>query len=122
MKQYLTTIEFRYNTPTYKSNKVTLGISDTFEEACAIGNSVLEDLEKRFDLHVFPDGTPAEKERFSIDGGCFGSRHSLIANLAYLRTPFDFYAKITTLKYDDVSGVIDGIIVEQKKEKPNGES
>lgn len=113
MEKHLVTIEFRYDDADefdvrYKSRTVTIGVYDDFDEACKEGNKVLENLESKFELHKFPQGHYAPKERFSKNGGCFGGKKNLITNLAYLKTPFDFYAKITTLKYN----IIDDVIIE----------
>ena len=116
MEKYLVTIEFRYSDSprhnddsTYRNKEVTIGVYDDYNDACINGNILMENLEGKFKLHVFPNGKGnAKKERFSKNRGCFGSEKNLITNLAYLQTPFDFYAKITTLKY----GVIDEIIKE----------
>ncbi len=117
MKKYLVKIEFRYsNVPKSdydypsKNKMVTIGVYDTFEDACKNGNDLLEVLESKFELHVFPDGSKASKERFSKNGGSFGSKKNLVASLAYLKTPFEFYAKIDTLEYDDIDEVIDEVV------------
>lgn len=116
MEKYLLTIEFRYSDIpktedgyTSKTKKVTIGVYNTFGEACKNGNNLLEVLESKFELHEFPDGRKASKERFSKNGGCFGSKNTLIANLAYLKTPFDFYAKIETLKYNPIDEVLEDV-------------
>ena len=109
MTKELVTIEFRYHDAPkgecdseYKSKKITIGIYDTLDEAIVEGNKALEVFEKHFKLN------PAwnKKDRFSKNGGCFGYPQRLITPLAYLQTPFDFYAKITQLKYDDVEQTI----------------
>jgi hypothetical protein len=96
-----------------KTNVVTIGVYDTFDEAVLQGNKQLELLENRFSLHKFPSGKEASKERFSLNGGCFGSKNTLVTNLAYLKTPFDFFFKITELKYlsleDSLLMVMEGI-------------
>jgi len=115
MEKYLVLIEFRYSDApkheddfTSRTKNVTIGVYDDFDEACKYGNELMENLESKFPLHEFPDGRKAKKKRFSKNGGCFGSKHDLITNLAYLKTPFEFYAKITTLRY----GVIDDMITD----------
>ena len=123
MEKFLLTIEFRYHGMpkfeeggTARTSISAAGVYDDFNEACKEGNSLLENLENRFPLHVFPNGKGvAKKERFSKNGGCFGSKKDLISNLAYLTTPFDFYAKITTLKYDAIDSVVDEVIDSIKK-------
>lgn len=124
MEKYLVTIEFRYNAAprheddyTSREDKVTIGVYDDFEEACTHGNLLMENLESKFKLHVFPNGQGAAKERFSKNGGCFGSKYTLITNLAYLKTPFEFYAKITTLKYGDINDVINDVVKSTKTYK-----
>lgn len=122
MEKYLVRIEFRYyDAPetedgiTSKSKKVTIGVYDTFEDACQNGNNLLEVLESKFELHQFPDGSKASKERFSKNGGCFGSKNTLVSNLAYLKTPFDFYAKIETLKYSPIDEAIESAVSAAKR-------
>lgn len=122
MEKYLVTIEFRYSDApktedgyTCRSDKVTIGVYDEFNEACINGNKVLENLESKFDLHVFPSGLKAKKERFSKNGGCFGGKKDLITNLAYLKTPFEFYCKITTLKYAPIDDSITEVINSVKR-------
>lgn len=117
MEKYLVTIEFRYSdAPKYdddltcKNKTVTIGVYDDYDEACVYGNKLMENLESKFKLHKFPNGLEAKQERFSKNGGCFGTKHNLITNLAYLKTPFEFYAKITTLKYDAIDDVINDVV------------
>lgn len=121
MEKYLVTIEFRYyGIPegsggfTSRNKKVTIGVYDTFDEACLNGNKLLENLESKFKLHVYPGGVKATKERFSKNGGCFGSSNTLVTNMAYLKTPFEFYAKIDTLKYIDINEAIHDAVESEK--------
>lgn len=122
MEKYLVSIEFRYSDApksesdcTSRSKTVTIGIYDDFDDACTNGNALMQNLESKFQLHQFPNGSEASKERFSKNGGCFGSKKDLITNLAYLKTPFEFYAKIKTLKYDTVDDVIDDVVASTKR-------
>ena len=125
MEKYLVTIEFRYlGIPKNEfhsssmNKKVTIGIFDEFEDAWKGGNKILELLESKFKLHVFPNGKgEAKKERFSKNGGAFGSKNNLITDLAYLKTPFSFFAKITTLKLDSVEESIDEVLSSVKNYK-----
>ena len=119
--KYLVNIEFRFHTPPtyeqdsgFRSKKITIGVYDTFDEACVNGNRHMEILESKFSLHEFPDGRKAKKERFSEHGGCFGGKKELITNLAYLNTPFEFYARITTLKYHVIDDVLNEVVEAQK--------
>lgn len=109
MDKELLTIEFRYNDKPEsvnfcgnKTKTITIGVFDTLSEAIIEGNKALEVFEKHFKLNTAWN----KKERFSENGGCFGSSKRLITPLAYLQTPFDFYAKITKLKYEDVNQTI----------------
>jgi hypothetical protein len=122
MEKYLLTIEFRYEDAprheddyTSRNKKVTIGVYDDFTTACIEGNKLMEGLESRFDLHVFPSGIKATKERFSKNGGCFGGKHDLITDMAYLKTPFRFFAKITALKYGDINDIIDDIVSSSRR-------
>jgi len=116
VEKHLVTIEFRYNDApgsfgsTYKEKVVTIGVYDTFADAAKHGNDLLGTLEARFPLHVFPGGNKAAKERFSENGGCFGGKNYLVTNTAYLKTPFDFYAKITTLAHIPATEAIDDVL------------
>ena len=106
MKKYLVTIEYRYTSKrTYESgdnissNKtITIGIFDDFNTACIEGNKALEVLESKFNMHTYPDGRTASKERFSKNGAPFGYPKTLVTNSTYLKTPFKFYAKNNYIK------------------------
>ena len=123
MKKYLITIEYRYTSKrTYESgnnitsNKtITIGIFDDFDTACIEGNKALEVLESKFNIHTYPDGRTAIKERFSKNGGCFGSKNTLVTDLAYLKTPFSFFAKITTLNFESVEDSVNEVLNDLKK-------
>lgn len=111
MEKYLLTIELRYtdfkNGDTrLGNNTTTIGVYDEAQEAYNAGNKVCELLESKYKLHKFPDGRDAVKERFSKNGGPFGQPNHLITNSAYLKTPFEFYLKITRLKYNDLEEVL----------------
>ena len=113
MEKYLVDIEFRYldkkpekNDCDYISKTITIGIYNTLEEANEAGNKQLEFLEKHFELHKFPQGHYVTKERFGKNGGYFGLYKDLITNLAYLKTPFSFYANVKKLQYGDLDTFI----------------
>lgn len=122
MTKELVTIEFRYRDKPkgdwdseHKDKTITVGVYDTLEEAIVEGNKVLEILEKNFKLHVFPNNKgEAKRERFSKNGGCFGYPHRLVTNMAYLQTPFAFFAKIEKLTYGDIEQTI-AEVAEAKK-------
>ena len=107
---YLTTINLRYHdapkpdsdNAQYIDKTITLGVFDTREQANDAGNAALEVLEKHFKLNPHYN----KKERFSSKGGLWGSPKGLITNLAYIKTPFDFYATVTPLVYADVEQTI----------------
>ena len=110
MKKYLVTIEFRYcdvlsdeTEIAHKTKTITIGIYDEFSSACENGNDVLKTMEDKFSLHEFPDGRKADKERLS-------RINNLVSNLAYLKTPFQFYLKITDLKYVEINEAINDIL------------
>jgi len=116
MEKFLLTIEFRYNDSPEHGGEficktITLGVFDTRDEANTTGNKAMEIFENHFKLN--PNYN--KKERFSNNGGCFGSPHDLITNLAYLQCPFSFFAKITKLKYDDVEQTILEVIEATKR-------
>ena len=116
----LLTIEFRYmdsKNEWHESKTITIGVFDTLTEAIQHGNKVLQELETKFDLHKFPDGTQAEKKRFGLNNGCFGLPTRLVSNQAYLKTQFDFYAKITQLVYVDLVDTLSVIEEANKRYK-----
>lgn len=122
MEKYLVSIEFRYNdvskdkeSTDYKNKKLTVGVFDTQDEAINEGNKALEVFESKFKLHKFPKGNEAKKERFSKNGGCFGSANNLVTNMAYLQTPFEFFAKITKLNYFDLEDSISEVVEATKR-------
>ena len=124
MTKELVTIEFRYRDAPkneafsgHETKTITIGVFDTLEDAIVEGNKALEVFEKHFKLHVFPNKGEAKKERFSKNGGCFGLANRLIAPLAYLQCPFDFYAKITQLKYNEVEQTILDVLEAGKRYK-----
>ena len=108
MNKYLVTIEFRYSEvindePSYKTKILTIGVYNSFENACLNGNNVLKLMENKFKLHEFPDGRKADKERLN-------KKNNLIIDLDYLKTPFQFFLKITELKYDEIETVIEYVL------------
>jgi hypothetical protein len=114
MEKYLVGVEFRYNGKPDKigcttySKTLTIGVYDSFDDAIDNGNKFLEHLELVFTL------IGREKERFGKTNGPFRSKTTLVTNLGYLRTPFEFYAKITTLNFVDQGEFISGILGEIK--------
>jgi hypothetical protein len=105
----LLTIEFRYNVKpkseddsTHETKTITIGVFDTLDEAIIEGNKSLEIFEKYFKLNIHWN----RKDRFGKNNGCWGGAKRLIAPLAYLQCPFDFYATITELKYLDTEKTI----------------
>lgn len=117
MTKYLVQIEFRYHDAprsmdgsTCMDKYTTIGVYDTFEQACIDGNKLLETMESKFSLHRYPDGSAATRERFSENGGPFGRKNILVTNMAYLATPFEFYAKITPLSYTPIDKVVEDVL------------
>lgn len=122
MEKFLLQLEFRYDDApksedrgTSQNKMVTIGVYDTFDEACLNGNQLLEKLESKFAIHTFPSGSEAKRDRFSKNGGCFGSKVTLVTNLAYLKTPFSFFAKIETLKYLPIDETIEDVVKAVKR-------
>lgn len=114
MEKYLVGVEFRYNGKPDKigcttySKTLTIGVYDSFDEAIDNGNKFLEYMETIFPLRH------SNKDRFGKNNGPFRSKTTLVTNLGYLRTPFEFYAKITTLNFVDQGEFISGILGEIK--------
>ena len=111
--KFLVTIEFRYldskdadMSGTARTKTITIGIYDDIQDAYQHGNQALEVLESKFPLN--PNYN--KRERFSANGGPFGFPNHLITDLAYLRTPFSFFAKVTKLEFGDISDTIDEVM------------
>lgn len=123
MKKYLVTIEFRYiscieNEDTYETKEITIAIADDYEKAAAEGNKVLKFLETKYPLHQYPDGSKAVKRRFNKNDGLFGKPITSINNLAYLKTPFNFFIAITPLKHQAINrALIDVLVTLKNKDK-----
>lgn len=106
--KYLVRLELRYNDSpndigsTHRNNVITLGVFDHVEEAYNCGNEALEELEKHYSLNKNWN----RRERFSKNGGAFGSAKHLITDLAYLVTPFSFFMSIETLKHTPIMEAI----------------
>lgn len=121
MKKYLVTIEFRYTSKReYQrggnmriDKTITIGVFDDLDSACIEGNKMLEVLESKFKIHVYPQGNEVKRQRFSKNG-FLGTPNTLVTNLAYLQTPFEFYAKITTLHYEDTAQAIEEVLKDLK--------
>ena len=120
MTKELLTIEFRYHDKPkneafsgHETKTITIGVFDTLEEAIVEGNKAMEVFEKHFKLNTAWN----QKERFSKNGGCFGYPKRLITALAYLQTPFEFYAKIEQLKYNDVEQTISEVLEANERYK-----
>jgi hypothetical protein len=116
VRSYLLTIEFRnihppkgsYGFPyAYGCKTVTIGIYDDIIDAYVKGNSLLDSIESKFGLYVSPNGEVATKRRFN-------DRCDFVTNLHHINTPFEFYAKITTLNYLDVDKTISNITKAEK--------
>ena len=97
MTKYLVKIEFRYNAKvpneqdsSYKRKEIAIAICETFDEATQKGNEALEIFEKHFESNKAYN----RKERFSKNGGPFGTKEDLISNLGYLKNPFPFLLKL----------------------------
>jgi hypothetical protein len=124
MEKFLVSIEFRYNDApryadggTHQNKEVTIGVFETFGAACAAGNKLMEEMESRFKLHRFPNGSEAAKERFSLHGGPFHSKKDLITDLAYMKTPFNFFASIKTLRFDEIDTAINDVLAAVDRHK-----
>lgn len=103
MQKELLTIEFRYHDQpdtidsTYRNKTITIGIFDTLEEAIEEGNKALEILSKHFQVR-------------SDDHFClhflFGTPCRLVTNCCYPTNGIQYFAKITPLKFDNLSNII----------------
>lgn len=104
MTKELLTIEFRYHDkPTgdydggYRNKTVTIGVFDTLNEAIDEGNKVLYILSKRFEVRA--------EDKFKLNH-LFGSPKRLVTNTFYPTNGIQYFAKIETLKFDNLNEVI----------------
>jgi hypothetical protein len=89
------------------SKTITIGIYETYEEAVRAGNSMLQsELESKFPLNKNWN----KKDRF---GETY--KEYLISDLAYLTTPFSFFAHINKLNLGSVSDAIDEAVNAEKR-------
>jgi len=113
MEKYLVAVEFRYagepdyTGSAYYAKSLTIGVFESFDDAIEHGNKFLEYMETLFPLS-------GQKDRFGKTNGPFRSKTTLVSNLGYLKTPFEFYAKITTLNFDDQGKFVASILSEIK--------
>jgi hypothetical protein len=115
--KYLVDLELRYideprddgDYPDYVSKTITVGIYDTYEEAVQAGNVMLEtELESKFPLNKNYN----KKNRF-------GETYTkyLISDLAYLTTPFSFFAHIKKLQISPIGEAVDEALNAERRYK-----
>jgi len=104
MNKELLTIEFRYldkpkseHDCECKNKTITIGIFDTLEEAISEGNKTLNVLSKTFEVR--------SDDKFKLNH-LFGSPKRLVTNCCYPTKGIQFFAKITTLKFDDLNETV----------------
>lgn len=104
MEKELLTIEFRYSDrpigscpATSCSKTITIGIFDTLEEAVKAGNEALKILSEHFQVRA--------EDRFKVNG-LFGLPDRLVSNCCYQTKGIAYFAKITPLKFDNLSETI----------------
>ena len=102
MKKELLTIEFRYHDKPISDDfsgcatkTITLGVFDTLEEAITEGNKALDVLCQTFEV----------REKFKLIH-LFGHPNRLVTNTCYRTNGIEYFAKITPLKFDDLSETI----------------
>lgn len=104
MTKELLTIEFRYHdSPTgefdggYRTKRITIGVFDTLEEAILEGNKAIAVLSNTFQVRA--------DDKFKLHG-LFGHPHRLVTNCCYPTKGIQYFAKITALKFDDLSETV----------------
>lgn len=113
MEKFLLRVELRYYNvpkteyhPAHNCEYTTIGIYDSFKEACIAGNEVLNNIIKKYNLKTY-DG-------FSEHGGPFGNRNTLETNCCS-NDPITYYAEITTLKFRDLNERVEHALKAQKE-------
>lgn len=104
MQKELLEIEFRYNDrpigsrpATSCSKTIAIGIFDTLEEAVKAGNETLKVLSEHFQVRA--------DDRFKVRG-LFGTPDRLVTNCCYTTKGIAYFARITPLKFNDLSETI----------------
>lgn len=104
MQKELLEIEFRYNDrpigsrpATSCSKTIAIDIFDTLEEAVKAGNETLKVLSEHFQVRA--------DDRFKVRG-LFGLPDRLVTNCCYTTKGVAYFARITPLKFDDLSETI----------------
>jgi hypothetical protein len=105
MTKEVLTIEFRYHDKpegehgtVFRSKTITIGIFDTVEEAVHEGNKVLNILAEYFEVRA--------NDTFKLKGLC-NLPERLVTNTCYPTKGIQYFAKIDSLKFDDLNKVID---------------
>lgn len=112
-KIFKVSVEVRYYVNGYDGDKVyrtvknLIGVYDDQDQALNAGNEALRELEKLFPMHVFPNGQEAPKQRLS-------RIISIVSNLAYLKTPFDFYMEIETIFKNPIEEFVGSVLADLK--------
>lgn len=104
IQKELLTIEFRYHDRPkgdwdsgHPKKIITIGVFDTLEEAVKKGNEALKVLSEHFSVRA--------DDRFKVNG-LFGSPDRLVTNCCYSTKGISYFAKITPLRFDDLSDTI----------------
>lgn len=80
---------------------------DDQDQALNAGNEALRELEKLFPMHVFPNGEEAPKQKLS-------RINSIVSEMAYLKTPFNFYMKIETIFKNTIGEFVGSVLADLK--------
>ena len=96
MNKEIVTVEFRYHKKEYgfTTKTLTIGVYDTLEEAIIEGNKALDKLSKFLELKA--------DDKFSTNG-FLGRPNKLVVKRS---EGVECYAKIETLKFDDLTETI----------------
>lgn len=112
MKKELLTVEFRYYSipksdlfSAYSTKKITIGIFDSIEDAVKEGNIIIDQLSNVFEVR--------SGDRFRAKG-LFGSPDRLVTNTCYPTNGIQYFAKITSLSFDNLNDCIDEVFASTK--------
>ena len=104
MNKELLTIEFRYcdkpkneDFSGHEKKTITIGIFDSLDEAISEGNKVLSILSEYFEVRV--------DDRFELKY-LFGTPRRLVTNTCYPTNGIQYFAKIESLKFDDLNEAV----------------
>lgn len=112
MKKEVVEIEFRYHGEPqcshdtgYRTDTVLIGVFDTIEEAVEKGNQAVKSLSKYFEVR--------DTDRFEVHGPV-GCPLRLVSNCCYPTNGVSYFARISKVKVDELTDIVEKIFESAK--------